>query len=175
MTMQPKSDEALVKRLLPSQNPDHEDRAVAWWEWYVNVGKASVDLLQPGLALVAAGDHHLELTGNRRVRVTDGPSVHGVRPAVDVMLKSVLRTHGDSTVVGILTGMGSDGAKGSVAVSEAGGRIVAEDESTCVVFGMPQAVVLTGVVNAVVPLPEIAFEIQNQLSSLRIKQRAVGR
>ena len=133
------------------------------------------DLLQPGLTLVAAGDHHLELTGNRRVRVTDGPSMHGVRPAVDVTLKSVLRTHGDSTVVGILTGMGSDGAAGSVAVSEAGGRIVAEDEGTCVVFGMPQAVALTGVVNAVVPLPEIAFEIQNQLSSLRLKQRAAGR
>ena len=133
------------------------------------------DLLQPGLALVAAGNYHLEVAGDRRVRVTDGPTVHGVRPSVDVTLKSVIPEHGDSTVVSILTGMGSDGTDGAVAVSQAGGRVIAEDESTCVVYGMPQAVARAGVVDAVVPLPNIAFAIQQQLSSLRVRQRTVSR
>jgi two-component system chemotaxis response regulator CheB len=114
------------------------------------------DRLEPGLALVAPGGRHLLIRRTGEVALSDDPPVHGVRPAVDVTLHSLVEGFGPVTTAVILTGMGADGANGCVALKAAGGRVIAEDESSCVVYGMPRAVVERGAADLVLPLPRIA-------------------
>jgi two-component system, chemotaxis family, protein-glutamate methylesterase/glutaminase len=85
--------------------------------------------------------------------------VHGVRPSVDVTLESAAATFGPRVVAAILTGMGEDGADGAVAVRARGGYVIAEDEATCVVWGMPRAVVQRGAANRIVRLEDVAAAI----------------
>ncbi|HEU4630511.1 MAG TPA: chemotaxis response regulator protein-glutamate methylesterase [Gemmatimonadaceae bacterium] len=117
------------------------------------------DPVVPGVALVAPGNRHLLLqaSGARYVvRVKDGPPVHHQRPAVDVLFQSVARAAGPNAVGVILTGMGADGAKGLLAMREAGARTIAQDEASCVVFGMPKEAIRLGAAGAVLPLDAIA-------------------
>jgi two-component system chemotaxis response regulator CheB len=113
------------------------------------------DQPEPGLVLVAPGDRHLELDDVGRARITDGPREHGVRPAADVTLRSAVKAFGGGLDLVVLTGMGSDGTAGARYVKAVGGRVVVEDESTAVVWGMPRAVAEAGLADAVVPLGEI--------------------
>lgn len=116
----------------------------------------------PGVALVAPGNKHLLLrrSGARYVvEVKDGPRVNRHRPSVDVMFRSVARAAGRNAVGVLLTGMGADGAQGMLAMHEAGGRTVAQDEASCVVFGMPKVAIELGGVDKVLPLDRIAGEI----------------
>jgi two-component system, chemotaxis family, protein-glutamate methylesterase/glutaminase len=117
------------------------------------------DHLTADTVLVAPGDHHLRLTSAGIVQLDDGPRLHGVRPSLDVTLDSAAAHFGRRTVVAILTGMGQDGAAGALRVRQNGGFVVAEDESTCVVWGMPRAAVERGAANRVVPLDGIAEAI----------------
>jgi len=117
------------------------------------------DRLEPGVALLAPGDRHLILVPGPGVRLRDDPPVHGVRPAVDVTLKSAATTLGARCIGVVLTGMGRDGAMGLASVKAAGGRTLAQDQATSVVFGMPKAAAELGVVDEVVPLPLIASAI----------------
>lgn len=117
------------------------------------------DQLEPGLALVAPGNFHLLLrrdTAGYRVEVRDGPLVCFQRPAVDVLFHSVAEAAGPHATAAILTGMGSDGVQGLLAVKKAGGRTIAQDEATCAVFGMPKEAIRHGAVDQIVPLPAIA-------------------
>jgi two-component system chemotaxis response regulator CheB len=123
---------------------------------------ASGDSVVPGVALVAPGNKHLLLkrSGARYVvEVKDGPRVNRHRPSVDVTFRSVARTAGRNAVGVILTGMGGDGAQGLLAMREAGARTLAQDEATCVVYGMPKVAVDLGAVEKVLPLERIAAEI----------------
>ena len=129
---------------------------------------AQGDVLVAGTALVAPGDYHLRLSPSGVVELDQGPRIHGVRPSVDVTLFSVAQHFGNRMVTAILTGMGQDGAAGAVAVHDAGGYVLAEDESTCVVWGMPRAVVERGGADRVAPLESIAPAIGEAL-----KQRAL--
>ena len=107
------------------------------------------DLLQPGLALIAPGDYHMTLTwagSGFRVALNQKPPVHHCRPAVDVMFRSIAEISGARVVAAILTGMGSDGAMGMKALKAIGARTIAQDEASCVVYGMPRAAVEAGVV-----------------------------
>ena len=116
------------------------------------------DKLEPGLALVAAGNFHMLLKGSPgcyRVEVRDGPMVCFQRPAVDVLFHSVAQTAGPNATGAILTGMGSDGAQGMIAMKRAGARTIAQDEDSCVVFGMPKEAIRHGVVDRVLPLSAI--------------------
>ena len=124
------------------------------------------DLLQPGLALLAPGGFHMEVRRDRRVSLNENPTVHGVRPSVDSTLKSAARNIDGILVAAILTGMGYDGTDGARAIRNVGGRVIAEHQSTCVVYGMPRSVVEAGLANAVPALPGIAGEIENQISAL---------
>jgi two-component system chemotaxis response regulator CheB len=124
------------------------------------------DSLEPGVALIAPGDFHLRLGPGGTVHLDQGPKVHWVRPSVDVALLSAAELHGDHTVAAILTGIGSDGADGAAAIHAAGGTVIAEHESTCVVYGMPKAVVARGLADAVVPLHDVARTIASRLASL---------
>lgn len=117
------------------------------------------DQLAAGTALIAPGDFHLRVSSRGSIQLDQEPKVHGVRPSVDVTLYSVAQTYGSRTVTAILTGMGSDGAAGAAAIRQAGGLVLAEDESTCVVWGMPRAVVERGGADRVVPLDGMAAAI----------------
>jgi two-component system, chemotaxis family, protein-glutamate methylesterase/glutaminase len=117
------------------------------------------DYVVPGLALVAPGGKHLvvQASGARWVaRVKDGPKVHHQRPAVDVLFQSVARSAGRNAVGAILTGMGADGAKGMLAMREAGAYTVAQNEETCVVYGMPREAVKLEAAVDVLALERIA-------------------
>lgn len=113
------------------------------------------DELRPGLALVAPGDQHMAVdwTGSAyRVRLNRGPMLHHTRPAVDVLFGSASACPGARVVALLLTGMGSDGALGMKKLHEAGATTIAQNEETCLVYGMPRAAVELGVVDRVLPL-----------------------
>jgi two-component system chemotaxis response regulator CheB len=116
------------------------------------------DQLELGLALVAPGNFHMLLkrspTGYR-VEIKDGPMVCYQRPAVDVLFHSVAQAAGANATGAILTGMGSDGAQGMLAMKKAGARTIAQDEASCVVFGMPKEAIRHGAVDRVLSLSAI--------------------
>jgi two-component system chemotaxis response regulator CheB len=118
--------------------------------------------LEPGMCVIAPGEHHLAIERDGagfRTRLLRSPPVHHCRPAVDVLFRSAAEVAGRHTVAALMTGMGSDGTLGMTAIRQAGGRTIAEHESTCVVYGMPRAAIEAGVVDQVVPLPRIAAAI----------------
>jgi two-component system chemotaxis response regulator CheB len=115
--------------------------------------------VQGGHAYVAPGDFHMviELNGPQRViRLLKTPPENFCRPSVDPMLRSLTKIYGRKIFTVILTGMGQDGLKGGEAVIAAGGSVIAQDEATSVVWGMPGAVSMAGLCSAVVPLTEVA-------------------
>jgi len=113
------------------------------------------DRLSAGQVLVAPGGYHLEVNKEGTVNLTQSPPQHGVRPAVDVTLESAVAAYGASCLAVIMTGMGFDGTRGAALVKKAGGTVIAEHESSCVIYGMPRAVVESGLADQVVPLEEI--------------------
>lgn len=117
---------------------------------------ADGDRLARGLALLARGDYHLRLRSAKQVSVDHGARRNHLRPAVDVTMESVAEYHGASVIGVVLTGMGSDGTEGASRIRAAGGRVIAEHESTSVVYGMPRSVAEAGLADWVVPLPEVA-------------------
>jgi len=117
------------------------------------------DSVLRGRALLAPGNHHLLLkrSGARYyVEVKDGPLVSRHRPSVDVLFRSAARYAGQNAVGVILTGMGDDGAHGMLEMKQAGAFTIAQDEATCVVFGMPKEAIKLGAVDRVVPLQAVA-------------------
>jgi two-component system chemotaxis response regulator CheB len=129
------------------------------------------DKIEQGKALIAPGDYHMsitiETTGNNMaggvISLNQDPPVYGLRPTVDAMMLSAAEVYEDKTVGVILTGMGSDGAKGMKAIKENKGRTIAQDKATCVVYGMPKAAVEAGIVDKVVPLDKMAEEIMKMV------------
>lgn len=122
------------------------------------------DRLESGLALVAPGDFHMLVRhsgGGYRVTVKDGPLVCYQRPSVDVLFSSVAEAAGPHAVGALLTGMGSDGAQGLKKMQSAGAHTIAQNEATCVVFGMPMQAIHLGAADEVVPLASIARAISN--------------
>lgn len=120
------------------------------------------EAIAEGRIYVAPGNHHMvvEQQGtSRRIRLNEDPPENFCRPAVDPMLRSISATYGARVLVAILTGMGSDGAKGSEVVVNAGGQVIAQDEASSVVWGMPGAVATRGLCSAVQPLEELAKTI----------------
>lgn len=127
------------------------------------------DSVVPGLALVAPGNFHMLLrrSGARYyVNVKDGPRVHHQRPAVDVLFSSVAQYAGSNAVGVLLTGMGADGAKGLLQMKEAGARTIAQDEQSCVVFGMPKEAIKLGAAEHIVPLEHMSRQIITMTNSL---------
>ena len=123
----------------------------------------STDRLSPDTVLMAPGDWHLRLGPGGTVELDRGPKVHWVRPSVDVTLLAAAEVYGSRTIAAILTGMGVDGADGAEAIHHAGGTVITEDRSTCVVWGMPKAVAARGIADHIVPLPEVAGTIRQLL------------
>src|SRR6478736_3313812 len=120
------------------------------------------DLITPGVAFLAPGDQHLEVVrqGPRFcVALSSAPAVNRHRPSVDVLFESCARVVGATAVGVLLTGMGSDGAKGLLALRQRGARTIAQNEATCVVFGMPKEAIALGAAEIVAPLDAIAEAI----------------
>ena len=129
------------------------------------------DAVVPGVVLIAPGNFHMMLTmsgAQYQVRVKEGPQVHHQRPAVDVLFASVARYAGPNAVGAIFTGMGVDGAKGLLAMREAGAHTMAQDEESCVVFGMPKEAIRIGAAAAVLPLVDIADALQAAVADNRM-------
>jgi len=120
------------------------------------------DSVTIGSALIAPGNFHMILrrSGARYyVEIKTGPMVHHQRPAVDILFKSSAKNAGANAIGVILTGMGADGAEGLLEMKKTGARTIAQDEATCVVFGMPKEAIKMGAADRVVPLNQIASEI----------------
>lgn len=123
----------------------------------------SGDRVLPGRALIAPGGRHMTLQrsgAQYMVDVVDGPLVNRHRPSVDVLFRSVARHAGANALGIIMTGMGDDGAAGLLEMRTAGARTLAQDEDSCVVYGMPREALKRGAVERSVPLAAIAREIQ---------------
>lgn len=108
-----------------------------------------------GRVLLASPDFHLVLR-NDKLRFTQDPERHSCRPAVDVLFNSLAREVGAACIACLLTGMGKDGAEGLLAIRRAGGRTIAQDEATSVVFGMPREAILLGAAEQILPLDRVA-------------------
>jgi len=124
------------------------------------------DSVVPGLALVAPGNFHMILrrSGARYyVEVKTGPMVHHQRPAVDILFKSTAKYAGANAIGVILTGMGADGAEGLLDMKRAGAGTIAQDEDSCVVFGMPKEAIKLGAADRVLPLEQIAAEMMRMV------------
>ena len=122
----------------------------------------SNDRLVSGRALIAPGNRHLVVRRSGAlyfVDVVDGPPVSLHRPSVNVLFRSAAQAAGPNAVGVILTGMGDDGADGLAELHKAGARTIAQDEATCVVFGMPKEAIARGGVDEVLPLPRIAPQV----------------
>lgn len=119
---------------------------------------ANNDRVAPGRALIAPGGKHMLLKRSGAqyyVEVRDGPLVNRHRPSVDVLFRSVARFAGKNALGIIMTGMGDDGARGLKEMRDAGGRTIAQDEKSCVVFGMPREAIKLGAVDTVMPLAQL--------------------
>lgn len=118
------------------------------------------DIIKAGHAYMAPGDYHMVLEqdgeGLVRIRTNQDPPVNYCRPAVDPMFQSAVRIYGGKILAVILTGMGSDGEKGAADITKAGGTVIAQDQETSVVWGMPGAVAASGLCTEILPIEEIA-------------------
>lgn len=129
----------------------------------VNVREAKDgDRLERGVVLIAPGGRHLQLrkaAGQYFAKVVDGPPVNRHTPSVDVLFKSAAESAGKDLLAIILTGMGDDGARGMKLLHDVGARTIAQDEASCVVFGMPKEAIKLGAVDDILPLDRMASSI----------------
>ncbi|MCA9179533.1 MAG: chemotaxis response regulator protein-glutamate methylesterase [Planctomycetales bacterium] len=120
------------------------------------------ETLRGGTVAIAPGDYHMMLEGTPfaiRTKLGQGPPENSCRPAVDVLFRSCTEAVGGNVLAVVLTGMGRDGALGAEHIRDAGGAVIAQDEATSVVWGMPRAVVEAGLATATLPLSEVPGEI----------------
>ena len=129
----------------------------------INVREArDGDRLERGVALIAPGGKHLQLRkagGQYFAKVVDGPPVNRHKPSVDVLFRSVAECAGRDVLAIMLTGMGDDGARAMKQLHDLGARTIAQDEATCVVFGMPKEAIALGAVDEVMPIQQVARAI----------------
>jgi two-component system, chemotaxis family, protein-glutamate methylesterase/glutaminase len=131
------------------------------------------DRLETGLALIAPGNRHMLVNRSGEelvVQIIDGPLVSRHRPSVDVLFRSVAISVGPKAVGIIMTGMGDDGAQGLCEMKEAGAATIAQDEASCIVFGMPKEAISCGGVSVVVPLEQIAGTALNMQSGRGVRK-----
>lgn len=125
------------------------------------------DRILPGHVLIAPGNYHMEVFRNGaeyRVRTFSGEPVNRHRPSVDVLFNSCARHLGTNAVGVILTGMGADGARGLLEMHKAGAHTIAQDEASCVVFGMPREAIALGAADEVAPLSKIPAAVLSEVS-----------
>lgn len=117
------------------------------------------DMLEAQHAFMAPGDYHMCIEGHNKIKLNQEPSLWGVRPAADLTIASAAKVFREDLICVVLTGMGHDGTQGAGAVKKFGGYCIAEDQSTCVIYGMPKCVIDAGYADRIVPLHKIAAAI----------------
>ena len=151
----------VVQHMTPEFVPSFVERLR--WGCSLDISTARKgEVIDPGHVLVAPGGCHVGVAQDgttRRIRLSKKTSPYAVFPSIDYAMESTARAYGMGVLGVLLTGIGSDGARGMKAIKEAGGGTIAEDESSCVVFGMPKAAIELGCVDEVAPLPQIAQAI----------------
>ncbi len=131
----------------------------------INVKEAEAgEMVSPGRFYVCPGSHHLRISSTGRFLLDDGPRIDGYRPSADVALASAADYAGNLSIGVVLTGMGNDGAKGVQSVKSVGGYVIAQDESTAVIFGMPQEAVKTGAVDKTLAIEDIYPAIERRVN-----------
>jgi len=134
------------------------------WQSKIKVVEAEDQMpIKPAQVIIAQGGLHMEVAGKENspyVTLSDKPPQLGVRPSANIMMESAAKMFKDKTVGIVLTGMGSDGTLGAQAIKSSGGIVLAEDETSCVVYGMPKSVAEAGLVDKVVTLREMAGEME---------------
>jgi two-component system, chemotaxis family, protein-glutamate methylesterase/glutaminase len=153
----------IVQHMPPGFTRSLADRLNDFSAWTVKEAAAG-DRLMVGQALVAPGGLHMTVNARGEIGLNSDPPVNNVRPAVDVMMKSVVEAFGRRVNGVILTGMGHDGTDGALLIKNAGGQVIVEAEATCAVYGMPRSVVEAGAADIIAPLPEIAGQILQALT-----------
>jgi two-component system chemotaxis response regulator CheB len=149
-----------------------EPFGAAFAEWLDGQTHHSVRIATDGAALgkpgvyMAKPDRHL-VVRNHRLYLTDGPERHSCRPSVDVLFDSVAIEYGASAAACLLTGMGQDGARGLLAIRQAGGTTIAQDEASSVVYGMPREAAILGAAQRVLPLDEIGAALAALANQVR--------
>ena len=113
------------------------------------------ELLQPGVLYVCPGSHHLRITATGRITLDDGPRISGYRPCADVTMETVAQFAGPMSIGVVLTGMGNDAARGVQTLKDAGGHVIAQDEASSIIFGMPAEAIKTGAVDQVLGIDNI--------------------
>lgn len=136
----------------------------------LNISEAvSGDPVERGRILIAPGDRHMRVQQNgvkAAISLDQGPPENSCRPAVDVLIRSVSEAYGPASIFVVLTGMGYDGLRGAEALKAKGGYVIAQDEASSVVWGMPGAVVKAGLADCVVPLERVVPEIVKRIGAL---------
>lgn len=151
----------VVQHMPPNFTKSLADRLNRISEINVKEGEDG-DILKRGWCYIAPGDYHMRIAkkdDNYIVKLDKGPAVKGLRPSVDILMESVALVSDLEKIGVIMTGMGSDGAKGIVQIKKTNGYIICQDEESSTVFGMPKAAINTNCVDIVVPLNCIADEI----------------
>jgi two-component system chemotaxis response regulator CheB len=145
--------------------------------WLTTAGPLPVKLaadgerLSPGMVYVAPGGRHLEVQRSNQVRLTESPPVAGFRPSASVLFGSVADAYGAAGVAVVLTGMGEDGLVGARRLRAAGAAVLAQDERSSVVFGMPRAISDAGLATSVGTVEELAAELSHVLPTRKGKPR----
>ena len=124
-------------------------------------------VIRAGMVAIAPGDYHMTMNlecADVHLEMSQTPPENSCRPSVDVLFRSVAQNYGANTLGVVLTGMGKDGMLGAEMIRDAGGRVFAQDEATSVVWGMPRAVVQSGLADDVIPLPRIAHQIMSAVT-----------
>jgi len=128
---------------------------------------AANDVLQPGTLYICPGGQHLRVSPTARIQLDSTTGrLNGYLPNIDVTLESVAAFAGPMAIAAILTGMGNDGANGAKAIKNAGGIVLAQDEATSVIFGMPAEAIKTGAVEQVLPIDDIYSAIEKRVLNL---------
>jgi two-component system chemotaxis response regulator CheB len=162
----------IVQHMLPMFTRLLAERLSAGFPIRVEEG-ASGSLLEPGTAWIAPGNHHMVVARDGchpRTHLHQDPPENSCRPAADVLFRSVAQTFGPNTLAVILTGMGQDGLRGCEAIREVGGQVLAQDEATSVVWGMPGYVVRAGLADQVLPISQIGDEILRRVQKDRVRK-----
>lgn len=120
------------------------------------------EIAKPGYAYIAPGEYHMEVTnknGEYEIITNQKPFVSGHRPSVNVMMDSLVNLNNNKIIAVIMTGMGSDGKDGIKRIKKAGGKTIAQNEETCVVYGMPKSAIEAGAIDIILPLKDISKQI----------------
>jgi two-component system chemotaxis response regulator CheB len=132
------------------------------------------EALSPGTFYVCPGSHHLRISLTGRLKLDDGPRISGYRPCADVTFETAAAYAGANLVAVILTGMGGDGAQGVQAVKAGRGRVLAQDEASSVIFGMPAEAIRTGAVDQVIGIDEMFTAIEKYVEAITRSTQPVG-